>query len=90
MLNDTVIDLLRGMLWVSILLSSPVLLTALVVGLVIGLVQAVTSIQEQTLTFVPKIIALALVLALLGGWMLRYLISYTAELFGNLPAYGAL
>ena len=90
MLNDTVIDLLRGMLWVSILLSGPVLLTALVVGLVIGLLQAVTSIQEQTLTFVPKIIAMALVLALLGGWMLRYLISYTAELFGNLPAYGAL
>ncbi len=90
MLNDTVMDLIRGMLWVSLLLSGPVLLTALAVGLVIGLVQAVTSIQEQTLTFVPKIIAMALVLALLGGWMLRYLVSYTTELFSNLPAYGAL
>lgn len=90
MLNDTVIDLLRQMLWVSLLLSGPVLLVALIVGLVVGLLQAVTSIQEQTLTFVPKVIALALVLALLGGWMLRYLISYTAELFGNLPKFGAM
>ncbi|MBN8526961.1 MAG: flagellar biosynthesis protein FliQ [Planctomycetes bacterium] len=90
MLNDTIIDLLRQMLWVSLLLSAPVLLVALVVGLVIGLLQAVTSIQEQTLTFVPKIIALALVLALMGGWMLRYLVAYTAELFGSLPRFGAL
>ena len=90
MVSDAVVDLLRQMLWVSILLSAPVLLTALVVGLVIGLLQAVTSIQEQTLTFVPKIVALALVLALLGSWMLRYLVSYAAELFGNIAAYGAM
>jgi flagellar biosynthesis protein FliQ len=90
MINDTIVDLLRQMLWVSLLLSGPILITALIVGLVIGLLQAVTSIQEQTLTFVPKIIALALVIALLGGWMIRYLVSYTAELFGNLPRYGAL
>ncbi len=90
MLNDTIIDLLRQMLWVSLLIAGPVLLTALVVGLVIGLLQAVTSIQEQTLTFVPKIVALALVLALLGSWMLRHLVGYTAELFGNLPRYGAM
>ncbi|HAT09816.1 MAG TPA: flagellar biosynthetic protein FliQ [Planctomycetes bacterium] len=90
MLNDTIVDLLRQMLWISLLLAGPVLLTALVVGLVIGLLQAVTSIQEQTLTFVPKIVALALVLALLGGWMLRMLISYSAEMLGNLPKWGAL
>ncbi len=90
MINDTIIDLLRQMLWVSLLLAGPVLLTALTVGLVIGLLQAVTSIQEQTLTFVPKIISLALVLALLGGWMLRFLVGYSAELIGNLPKYGAM
>jgi flagellar biosynthetic protein FliQ len=90
MLNDTIVDLLRQMLWISLLLAGPVLLTALIVGLVIGLLQAVTSIQEQTLTFVPKIVALALVLALLGGWMLRMLISYSAEMLGNLPKWGAL
>ncbi len=90
MLNDTIIDLLRQMLWVSLLLSGPVLGTALVVGLVIGLLQAVTSIQEQTLTFVPKIVALAAILALLGGWMLRYLVSYSVDLFSNLPRFGAM
>lgn len=90
MINDTIIDLLRQMLWVSLLLSGPVLLAALIVGLVIGLLQAVTSIQEQTLTFVPKIIALALVLALLGGWMLRILVGYSQELLGNLPVIGAM
>lgn len=89
-MGDTVIDLLRGMLWISIILSAPVLLTALVVGLVIGLLQAVTSIQEQTLTFVPKIAALALVLALIGGWMLERLVAYTVELFSALPQYGAM
>ncbi|MEK7412299.1 MAG: flagellar biosynthesis protein FliQ [Planctomycetota bacterium] len=89
-MQDTIVDLLRNMLWVSILLSAPVLVTALVIGLVIGLLQAVTSIQEQTLTFVPKIAAIGVVLALTGGWMLRYLVQYSADLFGNLARYGAL
>lgn len=89
-MQDAVVDLLRQMLWMSMLLSAPVLLTALVVGLVIGLVQAVTSIQEQTLSFVPKIAAIALVLALLGGWMLTKTVTYAADLFGNLPKYGAM
>jgi len=89
-MQDAVTDLLRGMLWLSMILSAPVLLTALVVGLVIGLLQAVTSIQEQTLTFVPKIAAIALVLALLGGWMLQRLVVYTVDLFSALPQYGAM
>jgi flagellar biosynthetic protein FliQ len=89
-MQDAVTDLLRGMLWISMLLSAPVLITALVVGLVIGLLQAVTSIQEQTLTFVPKIAAIALVLALGGGWMLQRLVVYTVELFSALPQYGAM
>lgn len=89
-MTDAIVQLLRDMLWVSLLLSAPVLLTALVVGLAIGLLQAVTSIQEQTLTFVPKILALALVLVLLGGWMLRHLVAYSAALLADLPRYGAL
>lgn len=89
-MQDAVTDLLRGMLWLSMILSAPVLLTALVVGLVIGLLQAVTSIQEQTLTFVPKIAAIALVLALLGSWMLQRLVVYTVDLFSALPQYGAM
>lgn len=63
------------------LLSAPVLLTALVVGLVISIIQATTSIQEQTLTFVPKITAILLILLVLGGWMLSELSQYTNRLF---------
>ena len=89
-MESAVVDLLRQMLWMSILLSAPVLLTALVVGLVIGLLQAVTSIQEQTLSFVPKIAAIGIVLALVGGWMIEKLVVYTAELLSGLPQYGAM
>lgn len=89
-MQDAVVDLLRQMLWMSIILSAPVLLTALVVGLVIGLLQAVTSIQEQTLAFVPKAVAIAVVIALLGGWMLTKATAYTGDLFAHLPQYGAM
>jgi flagellar biosynthesis protein FliQ len=68
-----------------LLLSGPVLITALVVGLVIAILQATTSIQEQTLTFVPKIAAIMLVLALLAGWMFATLGEYTIDLFSLIP-----
>jgi flagellar biosynthetic protein FliQ len=87
---DTLVDLMRQMLWVSLLVSAPILLTALVVGLVIGLLQAVTSIQEQTLSFVPKVVAIALVMALLGGWMVRTVVAYSYELFAGLPRFGLM
>lgn len=68
-----------------LILSAPVLLVAMVVGLVISILQATTSIQEQTLTFVPKIAAIMLVLALLGGWMFGSLGQYTRGLFAMIP-----
>jgi flagellar biosynthetic protein FliQ len=61
------------------------LLSALVVGFVVATLQATTSIQEQTLTFVPKIFAILLVLAFLGGWMLTSLREYTIQLFMQIP-----
>ena len=88
--EDVLIETLRQMLVVSLLLSLPVLGAALVIGLVVGLLQAVTSIQEQTLAFVPKLVGIILVFILLGHWMIRLLISYSAELFGGLARYGAL
>lgn len=88
--QDILIEALRQMLWVTLLLSLPVLLVALVVGVLIGLVQAVTSVQEQTLSFVPKIIATVAVLVLLGAWMTRLLVNYTAEILNNLPRFGGL
>jgi flagellar biosynthetic protein FliQ len=77
--------LMRGGILETLLLSAPLLLTALVVGLVVSILQATTSIQEQTLTFVPKIVAILLVLALLGGWMLASLGDYTIQLFQLIP-----
>jgi flagellar biosynthetic protein FliQ len=68
-----------------LLLSAPVLLIAMIVGLVISIFQATTSIQEQTLTFVPKIAAILIVLAILGGWMLGHLAEYTRGLFEMIP-----
>jgi flagellar biosynthetic protein FliQ len=58
---------------------------ALVVGLIIGIFQAATSINEQTLSFIPKLVALGLTLAILGGWMINTLVDYTRVLFGRIP-----
>ena len=74
----------QGVLQV-LLLASPLLLTALIVGLLVAILQASTSIQEQTLTFVPKVLAIMLMLALLGGWMFSSLGEYTRELFIRIP-----
>ena len=77
--------LMTGAVLEIVTLAAPVLLTALVVGLVVSILQATTSIQEQTLTFVPKIAAIMLVLALLGGWMFTHLAEYTRRLFELIP-----
>ncbi|MCK6488029.1 MAG: flagellar biosynthesis protein FliQ [Planctomycetes bacterium] len=88
--DDVMVDVLRKMLWISVLLSAPALLMAMGIGLVVGLFQAVTSIQEQTLAFVPKLVGILLILALLGNWMLRTAVDYTAELINALPQFGAM
>ena len=77
--------LLRGGILEVIILAAPLLLSSLVVGLVVAILQATTSIQEQTLTFVPKVIAILLVLAFLGGWMFTSLREYTIEIFRMIP-----
>jgi flagellar biosynthetic protein FliQ len=79
------VSIMRGGIFEILILSAPVLLVALVVGLVISIFQATTSIQEQTLTFVPKIAAIMLVLALLGSWMFGSLAQYTRDLFNMIP-----
>ncbi|MDR2020751.1 MAG: flagellar biosynthesis protein FliQ [Treponema sp.] len=74
-------SLLQGGIREVLLLAGPLLFTALIVGLVVAILQATTSIQEQTLTFVPKVIAILLVLAFFGGWMFSSLGDYTVRLF---------
>ena len=77
--------ILRGGILHVLMIASPLLISALVVGLVIAILQATTSIQEQTLTFVPKVFAILIVLALLGPWMFSSLREYTMELFLRIP-----
>jgi flagellar biosynthetic protein FliQ len=81
----TVIDLGRQALWTIALVSAPLLLVALGVGLFIGIIQAATSINEMTLSFIPKLIALALALLLFGSWMLVTLIDFTRSIFERIP-----
>ena len=83
-LNEVAALLQRGVLQI-LLIASPLLLSALLVGLVVAILQAATSIQEQTLTFVPKIFTILIILALLGGWMFSSLREYTMELFRRIP-----
>ncbi len=78
-------DLARRSILVALQLSMPILLLSLVVGVIVSLFQAVTQIQEQTLTFVPKIIVLVLALVILGPWMLHTIVGFTAGLFASLP-----
>ena len=81
-----VTSLLRGGIMEVLFLAAPLLFSALIVGLVVAILQATTSIQEQTLTFVPKVVAILLVLGFLGGWMFSSLGDYTVELFRMIPA----
>lgn len=68
-------------------LSAPLLIAALVMGLLVSIVQAATQIQEQTLSFIPKLLAIAVALAVFGPWMLQTLISYTVDLYLTIPLH---
>ncbi|MBS5932866.1 MAG: flagellar biosynthesis protein FliQ [Clostridiales bacterium] len=84
---DVVIDIARETLLVIIKTSAPMLLVSLIVGLVISIFQTITSIQEQTLTFVPKLLAIFLVIMLTGSWIFKTIVDFTYELFSNFGTY---
>ncbi len=79
------IELVRRAVTLTLMIAGPLLVTGLLVGIVVGLIQAVTQIQEQTLTFIPKAAAVSVVLLLLLPWMLRQLIEYLIEVMRSLP-----
>ena len=85
MSHALVVDLARNAVMLALLLSGPLLLVALAVGVVISVVQAVTQIQEQTLSFVPKLFAVAGTFLIALPWMLQLAIKYTTELFRSFP-----
>ncbi len=85
MTPEMVLDIGQEALWVTALLAAPLLLSALVVGLLVGMVQAATQIQEMTLTFIPKLAVLGLALIVAGSWMLGLITDFTINLFERIP-----
>ena len=84
--QDTVINLATQAMMLALKIAGPMLLVGLVVGLAVSLFQAVTQIQEQSLSFIPKIIGVAVLIVLLGPWMLDQIVSYTQNLFLSIPS----
>ena len=81
----TVIDLARQALWMTVLVSAPLLLVALVVGVTVGIFQAATSINEMTLSFIPKVVAMAAALGVVGSWQIGPLVDYWRNIFARIP-----
>mgnify|MGYP001181999204 CR=1 FL=1 len=81
----TVMELGRQAIEVTLLISAPLLLTALVVGLIVSVFQAATQLNESTLQFVPKLVAMFIALLVAGPWILQYLVDYMQRLFGSIP-----
>jgi flagellar biosynthetic protein FliQ len=83
--QDVVVSLATQAMGLALKISLPLLGVGLIVGVLISIIQAVTSIQEQTLAFIPKVLAMAIVLVVGGPWMLNQLLSYTSELWTSIP-----
>ena len=84
---ETVVDITRQTFYIIVLCSAPMLLISLIVGLAVSIFQTVTSIQEQTLTFVPKFIGIFLVIMLLGQWIANNITGFMEDLWGNFSLY---
>ena len=86
MTPETVLTIAREALTVTTLLAAPLMLVALVTGVLVGILQAATQINEMTLSFIPKLLALMLTLLITGPWMLQLITSYTRTLFTSIPS----
>jgi flagellar biosynthetic protein FliQ len=85
MTQETVLDIGWNTIWVMIKISSPALLATLVMGLLISIFQAATQINEQTLSFIPKILAMAAAMIICGPWVLRTMMTFTINLIRDIP-----
>ncbi len=85
--ESIVLDISRETIWTAVESSAPLLIISLIVGLIISIFQTVTSIQEQTITFVPKFLAIMLVLVLAGGWIMNNVVELFESLMQNIPQY---
>jgi len=84
--QDTVINLATQAMMLSLKIAGPILLLGLIIGLLVSIFQAVTSIQEQSLSFIPKIIGVAVLIVVLGPWMLDQLVGYAQNLYLSIPS----
>jgi flagellar biosynthetic protein FliQ len=89
MSNALALDLMRNAVQIALIVAAPMLVAALLVGLVVGLLQAVTQIQEQTLTFIPKLLVMTMVFVALLPWILSRLVEYLASVIRSLPTLAA-
>lgn len=87
MTSDFALALSSEMLWTAILVAAPVLGLSMLVGLLISILQVVTQIQEMSLTFIPKILTVAVTLIVFGPWMLNKLLYFSSTVIGNIPLY---
>jgi len=88
-MNETgVIDIVREAMWVGGLVAGPILITVLLVGVIVGIFQAATSINEMTLSFLPKLIAVMLLTLLVGGWQLQLLVDFARRIFERISDVG--
>jgi flagellar biosynthesis protein FliQ len=87
MTSESVISIAERGIYTVLMISGPLLVLALVVGLIVSIFQATTQIQEQTLAFVPKIVAVLVGVVFFGPWMLSYMLSYAKEIFSNLTRF---
>jgi len=87
MTPETVISIGYDTLYITVLLAAPLLGSALAIGLVVGIIQAATQIQEMTLSFIPKLLILVVMLFWLGSWMLQTIIDFSTQLFRNIPGF---
>lgn len=87
MTEDTVVNITMATVWLILKVSAPMLLILLIVGLLISIFQTITSIQEQTLTFVPKFLAILLTIVVCGGWIMNNIVAYMTELCDNFSIY---
>jgi flagellar biosynthetic protein FliQ len=85
--GDAALQLVSRMLWAGVLITAPLLIITMLVGILISIFQVVTQIQEVSLSFIPKILTVVLVLAFFGPWMLKKLVNYSASVIASIPAY---
>ncbi|MDJ0751505.1 MAG: flagellar biosynthesis protein FliQ [Woeseiaceae bacterium] len=86
MTPETVTTIGQQALWVTMLIAAPMLVSALAVGLLIGMIQAATQINEMTLSFIPKLLVLVISIVVAGPWMLRVIVNYTQQLMEQIPS----